>query len=106
MKRLGTRSPGLAARLRAWLHAALLLPLALSLLATVPSAQEAKPDLPDGPGKAILLSACTACHDLTEVTKFRGFYTKDEWRDIVVTMVKYGAVVKEDEVPVLVEYLF
>jgi hypothetical protein len=70
------------------------------------ASQAAKPDLPDGPGRDLLLSACTACHELTEVTKFRGFYTKDEWRDIVVTMVKYGAVVKDDQVPVLVEYLF
>jgi hypothetical protein len=81
--------------------------VALSFAAPVShAAQAAKTDLPDGPGKAILLTACTTCHELAEVTKFRGFYTKDEWRDIVVTMVKYGAVVKEDEVPVLVEYLF
>jgi hypothetical protein len=70
------------------------------------AAQGSQADIPDGPGKAVLLSACTACHELKEITKFRGFYTKDEWRDIVVTMVKYGAVVKDDEVTVLVDYLF
>jgi hypothetical protein len=63
-------------------------------------------ELPEGPGRTILMAACTTCHELKEVTKFRGFYTKDEWRDIVTTMVKYGAVVKGDDVPVLVEYLF
>jgi cytochrome c5 len=70
------------------------------------AAQAPAADLPDGPGKAVLLSACTTCHELTEVTKFKGYYTKDEWRDIVVTMVKYGAVVKNDDVPVLIDYLF
>ena len=63
-------------------------------------------DLPEGRGRDVLLSACTACHELKEVTKFRGFYTKDEWKDIVVTMVKYGAVVRDEDVPVLVDYLY
>jgi hypothetical protein len=80
--------------------------LLLSLASSRPFAsQPAASDLPDGPGKAVLLSACTTCHELTEVTKFKGFYTKDEWRDIVTTMVKYGAVVKNEDVPVLVDYL-
>lgn len=80
----------------------------MTLLAPRPVAGQEVPstDLPDGPGRAVLLTACTVCHDLKEVTKFRGFYTKDEWKDIVVTMVKYGAVVKDEELPVLVDYLF
>ena len=61
--------------------------------------------LPDGPGKKILVASCTSCHELTEVTKLRGYYTKDDWRDVVVTMVKYGAVLKDKEADVLVEYL-
>ena len=62
-------------------------------------------DLPDGEGKKVLQASCTACHDLTEVTKFKGFYTRDDWRDIVKTMVAYGATVKESDVDVLVDYL-
>jgi cytochrome c5 len=62
-------------------------------------------DLPDGEGKRILQTSCTACHELTEVTKFKGYYTRDEWRDVVKTMVEYGAVVKPDDVDVLVDYL-
>lgn len=69
-----------------------------------PSAQSGD-DLPDGDGKKILQASCTACHDLTEVTKFKGFYTRDDWRDIVKTMVEYGAKVKESDVDVLVDYL-
>lgn len=77
----------------------------IASIVAAPQQPEA-PELPDGPGKTILVAACTSCHELTEVTKFRGFYTRDEWRDIVVTMVKYGAVVKEKDTPVLVDYLF
>jgi cytochrome c5 len=62
-------------------------------------------ELPEGDGKKILQASCTACHELTEVTKFKGYYTRDDWRDIVKTMIAYGAVVKESDVEVLVEYL-
>ena len=62
-------------------------------------------ELPDGEGKKLLQAQCTACHDLAEVTKFKGYYTKDEWKDIVTTMVGYGADLKKEEIDVLVEYL-
>jgi len=62
-------------------------------------------DLPDGDGKKILETACTTCHGLEEVIKFKGYNTKDEWRDVVVTMVKYGAELKEPEIETLVGYL-
>jgi cytochrome c5 len=56
-------------------------------------------------GKIILDKACTVCHDLKEVEKFKGFYKREDWQDVVTTMIKYGADVKEAQVPVLVEYL-
>ena len=62
-------------------------------------------ELPEGDGKKILQASCTACHELTEITKFKGYYTRDDWRDIVKTMIAYGAVVKESDVEVLVDYL-
>ena len=61
--------------------------------------------LPEGAGRQILNRACVACHGLTEVTKFRGFYARQQWRDIVLTMVDYGAPVSEKEVEVLTDYL-
>ena len=64
-----------------------------------------KDELPDGAGKKILQKSCTSCHELTEITKFRGYYTKADWRDVVVTMVKYGATLTDKEVEVLVDYL-
>ena len=57
--------------------------------------------LPDGPGKTILQSSCTVCHGLDLLSG------RDEasWRDTVDRMVAMGAVVPEDQVKVLVEYL-
>jgi cytochrome c5 len=62
-------------------------------------------ELPDGRGKTIVLASCTGCHGLREVTKFRGFYNRAQWRDIVVTMVEYGAPVRTQDVEVLADYL-
>ena len=61
--------------------------------------------LPEGAGRQILMSACMACHGLREVTKFRGFYTREQWRDIVMTMVDYGAPVSEKDSELLTDYL-
>ena len=58
-----------------------------------------------GEGRKILDTSCTTCHGLNEVKKFQGFYKRDDWKDVVTTMVKYGALVKEAQVPVLVDYL-
>jgi competence protein ComEA len=80
--------------------------LALVVLA-MSGAQAASPEdeLPEGEGKKILMTSCTSCHDLSEVTKFRGYYDRKQWRDIVVTMVEYGAPVDERQVDVLADYL-
>ena len=62
-------------------------------------------DLPDGEGKKILEKSCTSCHDLTEVTKLRGFYDRAQWRDVVGTMKEYGAAIDDKQVDVLTDYL-
>jgi cytochrome c5 len=69
------------------------------------TAAAASEQLPDGAGRQILMSACVACHGLREVTKFRGFYTREQWRDIVLTMVDYGAPVSEKDAELLTDYL-
>ena len=51
------------------------------------------------------MASCTSCHDLREVTKFRGYYTRAQWRDIVLAMVDYGADVTKADVDVLADYL-
>jgi len=87
-------------------RAALVLFLA-ALLTAPASTQSSSPsdDLPDGEGKKILQAQCTSCHELTEVTKFRGYYNRAQWRDIVVTMVEYGADLKKNEIETLADYL-
>jgi hypothetical protein len=82
--------------------------LCLSALFAAPAASQSSApsgDLPDGEGKKILQAQCTACHELTEITKFRGYYTRAQWRDIVITMVEYGADLKKTEIEVLADYL-
>jgi cytochrome c5 len=58
------------------------------------------------PGQLILNRACTVCHNLSEITKFKGYYGKDQWADVVRTMRADGAQVQDGEVTALVEYLF
>ena len=73
--------------------------------ATPTAAAASSEQLPEGAGRQILMSACVACHGLREVTKFRGFYTREQWRDIVLTMVDYGAPVGDKDAEVLTDYL-
>ena len=79
----------------------------VAILSSASSTRAAAPEdeLPEGDGKKILVSSCTACHDLSEVTKFRGYYDRKQWRDIVVTMMDYGAPVDEKQVDILADYL-
>ena len=82
--------------------------LFLSALFAAPAASQSSApseDLPDGDGKKILQAQCTSCHELTEVTKFRGYYNRAQWRDIVITMVEYGADLKKAENETLADYL-
>lgn len=79
----------------------------VAILSSASSTRAAAPEdeLPEGEGKKILVSSCTACHDLSEVTKFHGYYDRKQWRDIVVTMMDYGAPVDEKQVDILADYL-
>jgi mono/diheme cytochrome c family protein len=81
--------------------------LTIAILSVPSGTRAAGPeeDLPDGEGKKILLASCTSCHELSEVTKFRGYYDRTQWRDIVVTMMEYGAPVDEKQVDILADYL-
>ena len=74
-------------------------------MAVVAMAQPQTPQLPDGEGRKILESVCTVCHSLKEVTKFKGFYSRENWRDIIRTMVADGAPLKDADAPILIDYL-
>ena len=69
------------------------------------AAQNTQPPLPGGEGKKILETTCTVCHSLKEVTKFQSYYARENWRDIVRTMIADGAELKDPQIPVLVDYL-
>jgi len=89
----------------ALLAAGAALALAGAFSSTTPRAAAPGDELPDAPAKKVLLRACTMCHDLDEVTKFKGYYTRAQWKDIVVTMREYGAALADDEVDLLSDYL-
>ena len=61
--------------------------------------------LPEGEGKKILETSCTACHGLAGLNKYKDSYGSKEWKDLVQNMVGYGADVKEPQVNTLVDYL-
>ena len=61
--------------------------------------------LPEGEGKKILESSCTACHGLDALDKFKGTYKSNQWKDLIVNMKAYGAQVSDAQVTTLVDYL-
>src|SRR5687768_9383024 len=73
--------------------------------APTPAQAVAAEQLPQGAGRQILTSAGTSCHNLREVTNFSGFYGRELWRAIVLTMTDYGAPVNAKEDEVLTDYL-
>ena len=59
--------------------------------------------LPDGPGKTILLNTCTVCHDLGRVRRQGG--SREDWDDTLGAMLNEGAMLSEQDYPVLLAYL-
>lgn len=60
-------------------------------------------DLPEGPGRDILLRACTGCHKAQEFASYR--YTRDEYHSIVYRMAERGAQASDSELDQIAEYL-
>jgi len=73
--------------------------LGIFLLGTSIRAQ----DLPDAPGKDLVMSVCAVCHDLTRITSKKK--TKDEWNDTVDKMAARGAKASDEEFDTIVNYL-
>ena len=72
-------------------------------LATVAFAAVQAPQLPEGDGKKIVQTACTACHGLEGVVALH--LDKAGWEGLVSSMVSNGAQVDTKDFPVLVDYL-
>src|SRR5579864_3441397 len=70
------------------------------------SGQEKQPaarPLPAGNGKAIVETACTACHELTLITT--AGHTPEDWKLLVERMVSAGADVPKNQIPTVTDYL-
>jgi hypothetical protein len=62
-------------------------------------------ELPPGPGKLTLVSACTLCHSQRYVTMQPSF-SKKKWTEEVDKMKKvYGAPIQDEQVEPIVNYL-
>jgi cytochrome c5 len=59
--------------------------------------------LPDGAGKLILLNTCTLCHELDRVIRQGG--TSEQWEETLSAMLNEGAMLSEQDFPVLLAYL-
>lgn len=78
---------------------------AAAIVFALSAAAAQEPQLPEGEGRKILLGSCTSCHGIDYVEKLRGYYTREQWRDVVNTMVEYGTKLEKKEQEVLVDYL-
>ena len=76
-----------------------------SQLTKPPAQYEAGVELPAGAGREILATSCLSCHDLGGLELFKGFYARDSWRALVLTMQANGAVIEPGEIEVLADYL-
>jgi virginiamycin B lyase len=59
--------------------------------------------LPQGSGHDIAAAKCVVCHDASRLTS--PGHGREEWQTIVGRMIRIGAPVTSDEVPVLTDYL-
>jgi competence protein ComEA len=66
-------------------------------------AQDEKPQLPEGPGKATALRLCSTCHGAQVVLGKP--HSEDGWGAIVADMVQRGAPGTDDELYEVVQYL-
>jgi cytochrome c5 len=59
--------------------------------------------LPDGPGKDVVLTVCTQCHDLQRVRRQRS--SAEGWAEILDTMLNEGAPLSAEDFPAVLRYL-
>lgn len=59
--------------------------------------------LPEGPGKAVVQTACVQCHGVDVIT--RQPRSRDEWIEVVASMIGRGAQLSDDEYSQVIDYL-
>jgi hypothetical protein len=62
-------------------------------------------NLPDGPGRDKLLTACTVCHGLDNITNSHKKLTAEEWEVYLYDMVARGAPLHKNDIEVVKQYL-
>ncbi|HTR01486.1 MAG TPA: hypothetical protein VMH83_15920 [Candidatus Acidoferrum sp.] len=62
-------------------------------------------ELPDSDGKALVLRSCTQCHELAGLAAYKGYWNRAKWKELVVGMVKHGAVLQPAEQDMVTDYL-
>jgi len=77
--------------------------LAANFGPTAPAASAVQVALPGGPGKDLVETRCTVCHDLERVASAKR--QKSEWPALVANMVGRGAVATPDEAQAISVYL-
>jgi quinoprotein glucose dehydrogenase len=60
-------------------------------------------ELPTGPGKALVQTACSQCHAIDVIVGQKR--SREEWGDVVSRMVGNGAQLSDDDYNVVIEYL-
>jgi cytochrome c len=73
-------------------------------LAQAGSAQQAKPtELPNGPGKDVVMRTCNACHAATIVLEHG--QTREQWDETITKMIGMGAQGSDEDFNMIAEYL-
>ena len=73
--------------------------------AAIPTSQPV-PDPPDGDsGRDVLNRVCTVCHSLRGIEK-QNYSSPDAYKDLVSEMITRGAVISDEEMATIVDYLY
>lgn len=75
----------------------------LGLLCAFANSAHAQSPLPAGPGRDIVETVCTGCHQVGRIAN--AGYSADEWRNVVSMMVNIGAPLSADEAASVSDYL-
>jgi hypothetical protein len=76
---------------------------ALALMASPALAAGPNDLLPEAPAKAVVVRACTTCHQASQVVAKR--HTAQEWEMLIGKMLSLGARLSDDEAEQVYDYL-
>ena len=77
--------------------------ISTGLIAIVAAAASAQTQLPDAPGKDVMIRVCGTCHEAQRSASVR--LTREGWQDVIAKMVSLGAKGTDEELAQVLEYL-